>query len=225
MARLSDNPSASDEVAKQLRREILNGDMQPGDRLREEDLSARFQRSRYTIRAAIKILTDARLLEHERNRGAIVPRLTRSRVDEVFGYRSALELGSLRIALQHNADFSRAERAFDKMASLPPDVEWQELTEAHGRIHAEIVAASANSRLISAHAGCLDELRLLIVVLRPNFALDRFVELHRTMLDGLQVGGDTAFEALRIDLEGDGYRAILAALHQQKVDARDGWRD
>lgn len=224
MTDLEDTRPAADLVAQQLRRELLNGDLRPGDRLRESDLSARFQRGRYTIRAALKILTDARLLTHERNRGAIVPALTRDRIDEVFGFRSALELGSLRLALRQHNDFAGAERAFAEMAALPPDVEWVRLTDAHARIHSEIVRASENSRLISAYAACQDELQLLFVALRPNFALERFVDLHRAMLDGLHEGGDVAMEALREDLEGDGYRAILSAMRRDSDNRPPTWR-
>lgn len=150
MTRAVDPGTAAEEVALQLRRELLNGELQPGDRLREEDLSLRLHRGRYTIRAAIKILADARLLVHERNRGAVVPELTRARVDEVFGYRSALELGSLRLAQQQHNDFAGVGRAIEVLAALPGDAEWLDLTEAHAAIHAEIVRASENSRLVSA---------------------------------------------------------------------------
>lgn len=224
MADLDETQSAAELVARQLRRELLNGDLNPGDRLREGELSVRFQRGRYTIRAALKILIDARLLTHERNRGAVVPALTRDRIEEVFGYRSTLELGSLRLALLRHNDFTGVERAFDEMAALPADVEWRGLTEAHARIHGEIVRASQNSRLVSAYEACQDELRLLFVALRPNFSLERFVALHRVMLDGLHQGGDAAMEALRNDVEGDGYRAILEAMGSGADTQNSTWR-
>lgn len=211
MAPRSD-PSAAERVAEQLRRELLNGELTPGQRIREEELCARLGCGRYTVRAAISSLVDSRLLVHERHRGAMVPELTRERIDEVFGYRAALELGSLRLALERRDDFRAVDDAVEALAALPPDVEWLQLTEAHARIHAEIVHASGNSRLISAYDNCQDELNLLFVALRPDFTVERFAALHRELVAQLRIGGETALLALRHDMEGDGYRALLAAL-------------
>lgn len=209
---MAPGPSASDRVAEQLRRELLSGRWAPGHRLREEEISTRLGCGRYTVRTAISTLVDSRLLVHERNRGAIVPELTRQRVEEVFGYRAVLEVGSLELALARQGDFSDVERAVDDLASLPHDVDWLGLTEAHSRIHTEIVRASGNSRLLSAYRGCLDELNLLFVALRPDFTVTRFAELHVRLVTDLKVGGDVAVQALHDDLAGDGYQALLAAL-------------
>ncbi|WP_413100088.1 GntR family transcriptional regulator [Streptomyces sp. Inha503] len=211
---------AADRVAVALRRDLLNGDFLPGDRLREGELSARFHCGRYTVRTAIRSLVDSGLLVHERNKGALVPELTQERIDQVFGYRIALELGSLRLALKRGADLDEVSDAVEELAALPEDVEWQELTAAHSRIHEAIVRSSGNTRLISAYSSCQDELQLLFVTVRPQFSVDRFAHLHRRLVVELRKGGETAMNALLEDLENNGRRAVNAALRDAQRQRR-----
>lgn len=85
------NGSAPERVAGILRDELFDGVMPPGTRLREEELSDRFGLGRHTIRTALRLLVDRKLIIHERNRGAFVPELTQERIDDLFGFRKILE--------------------------------------------------------------------------------------------------------------------------------------
>ena len=157
---------------------------------------------------------------HERNRGASVPELTRERIDELFGFRTVLELGSLRLALGQGADLSTVDAAVRELEALPERASWRELTEVHGRIHHAIVVAANNDHLLDAYARCEDELRVLLGVLRPDFSTRRLAVLHRHLLDQLLIGGDVAVQALTDDLELSGRAALLQALHRAETAAR-----
>lgn len=206
--------SAPERVATALRNDVLDGVLRPGCRLREESLCERFGTGRHTIRAALRLLVAAGLVVHERNRGAFVRPLTRARIDESFGFRMALELGSLRLALDRGADLSAVEAAVCELESLPERTPWRRLTESHGRIHHEIVRAAGNERLLTAYRGCEDELQLLFAVIRPDFSAQRLARLHRELMEQLRLGGETAVRALAFDLERSGREAVLHALER-----------
>jgi DNA-binding GntR family transcriptional regulator len=220
MARTDDRTSVPERVAAQLRDEVLDGLVPPGTRLREEEIAARFDVGRHTVRAALRLLADRGLVVHERNRGATVPPLTQDRIDELFGFRTVLELGSLRMALARGADLARVEAAVRELEALPDGTSWRELTEVHGQIHHEIVAAAGNDHLLTAYARCEDEMRVLLAVLRPDFNATRLAALHRHLLDQLHIGGDIAVRALADDLELAGRAALLQALHRAETTAR-----
>ncbi|MPZ95359.1 MAG: FCD domain-containing protein [Propionibacteriales bacterium] len=83
--------AASARVADYLRDAILNGDIAPGERIRQEEVAARFGASRLPVREALRILEAEGLTEHEANKGARVPRLQMHEVDVVYQMRERLE--------------------------------------------------------------------------------------------------------------------------------------
>lgn len=209
--------SAPQRIAAALRDDVLDGRLLPGSRLREESLCRRFGTGRHTIRAALHLLVVAGLAVHERHRGAAVRPLTRERLDETFRFRAVIELGSLRLAQARGADLSPVEDAVAELESLRDGTPWRRLTEVHGRVHHQIVVASGNDRLLEAYRGCEDELQLLFAVIQPDFSATRLARLHRDLVDRLQLGGDTAVQALSDDLELSGRAAVLHAMERRDL--------
>jgi DNA-binding GntR family transcriptional regulator len=83
--------AASQRVADYLRAAILNGEIGPGERIRQEDVAERFGTSRLPVREALRMLEADGLTEHEPNKGARVPRLDRHQVDVIYQMRERLE--------------------------------------------------------------------------------------------------------------------------------------
>jgi DNA-binding GntR family transcriptional regulator len=85
--------SAADSarVADHLRDTILAGALAPGQRIKQEEVAARFGTSRLPVREALRILEAEGLVEHERNKGARVPRLSMHEVDVLYRMRERLE--------------------------------------------------------------------------------------------------------------------------------------
>jgi DNA-binding GntR family transcriptional regulator len=212
-------PSTPEVVAAALRDEVLDGLLPPGARLREEVLCERFGVGRHSVRAALRQLVVAGLVVHERHRGATVRPLSRARIDESFDFRTALELGGLRLALARDADLTPVELAVQRLEALPEHTPWRQLIECHGRIHHEIVRAAGNDRLLHAYRSCEDELQLLFAVIRLDFSAQRLARLHRELVDALRVGGEVALRALEDDLERSGRAAVLQALARSEAAA------
>lgn len=82
---------SSTRVAAYLREAILAGRLQPGDRIRQEDIASRFGASRLPVREALRMLEAEGLTEHEPHKGARVPRLSAHEVDVVYRMRERLE--------------------------------------------------------------------------------------------------------------------------------------
>ena len=83
--------AAPARVAAYLRELILHDVLKPGDRIRQEEIAARFGTSRLPVREALRMLEAEGLTEHEPNKGARVPRLSMHEVDVVYRMRERLE--------------------------------------------------------------------------------------------------------------------------------------
>jgi DNA-binding GntR family transcriptional regulator len=82
---------SSARVAAYLREAILGGQLRPGDRIRQEEVAARFGASRLPVREALRILEAEGLTELAPHKGARVPRLTQHEVQVIYQMRERLE--------------------------------------------------------------------------------------------------------------------------------------
>ena len=134
---------ASARVANFLRTAILNGDIAPGERIRQEEVAERLGASRLPVREALRILEAEGLTEHEPNKGARVPKLSRYEVDVIYQMRERLEPLALSESIPHlGADElerlkeiqSRIEADSDMRSFLALDREFHLLTYTGGGI-------------------------------------------------------------------------------------------
>nr|WP_104191560.1 GntR family transcriptional regulator [Cryobacterium sp. Y82] len=84
-------PSGSPYVYTELKRQILNLELAPGERLYEPTLSNKFEVSRTPLREAIKRLISESLLEQQPTGGVVVPMMDAKTIAELYDVRAALE--------------------------------------------------------------------------------------------------------------------------------------
>src|SRR5204863_4533096 len=80
-----------DKVVGELRRRIIDGVYEPGDRLTGERLADDFGVSRNPVREAIRVLEAEGFLHAQPRRGAVVASLSVRDVEDLFDVRLSLE--------------------------------------------------------------------------------------------------------------------------------------
>ena len=88
--------SASARIAEAVRRAILSGEYQPGERIVQDDLAERYGGSRIPVREALRQLESEGLVRLVANTGAWVQSLTMAQCSEVYQTRERLEPPLLR---------------------------------------------------------------------------------------------------------------------------------
>ena len=83
--------SGGEAVYTELRRRIINLDLAPGSRLKEQELAEQLQVSRTPLREAIKLLLAEDLLQQLPAGGVVVPPLAVRDIEELYTCRAALE--------------------------------------------------------------------------------------------------------------------------------------
>jgi DNA-binding GntR family transcriptional regulator len=114
--------AASARVADYLRTAILDGEIVPGEWIRQEEVAEKLGSSRLPVREALRILEAEGLTEHEPRRGARVPSLSMHEVDVVYRMREQLEQLAIAESIPNlGADDVRAlEAVQDRIEALPP---------------------------------------------------------------------------------------------------------
>lgn len=87
--------SLADQIALELRADIIGGRLLPGMPLIEVDLVKAYNASRNTIREALHRLGQEGLTRYVRNKGVMVRRLVRAEVRDLFVVRRTLELQAI----------------------------------------------------------------------------------------------------------------------------------
>ena len=134
------------EGYEDLRAAIVNGELLPGERLVEEDLSARLGLGRAAVRMALVRLEHDGLVERERHRGARVRRVAEAEAVEILEARAALEGLAARHAA-HDADDAAVDELreiIEDMRQLREAGDLIALSNANARLHAAILDASGH---------------------------------------------------------------------------------
>lgn len=96
--------TASDKTFYQLRKALVEGEIQPGTKLSEVELSTKYEVSRAIVREAINRLETCNLVERKPNVGARVVTLTPEGLMQLYQVREALEGMAARLAAQNMTD-------------------------------------------------------------------------------------------------------------------------
>ncbi len=182
-------------VTDELRRDILNGRFEPGDRLLELPLAEEYACGRAAIRSALVELTTEGLVEREANRGATVRRISVAEAIQITEARAALE--SL-IAGQAARNATAEER--DELRGIIADMR-SAVAEERGRDYSDLNAVfHRRLREMSGHRGAAElvanlrnraahhQYRLSIMPGRPMES----VEQHAAIAEAVIAGDETA---------------------------------
>jgi DNA-binding GntR family transcriptional regulator len=82
---------ASSTVAAMIREAIVNGELLPGEQVRQQDWAERAGVSRPPIREALEVLASEGLLQHSLNRGYFVARISLHEMHQLYLMRRLLE--------------------------------------------------------------------------------------------------------------------------------------
>jgi DNA-binding GntR family transcriptional regulator len=189
--------SISADGYEDLRAAIVSGELLPGERLLEEDLSARLGLGRAAVRMALVRLEHDGLVERERHRGARVRRVSESEAVEILEARAALEGLAARHAALDADDGAIADlRAIiAEMLRLREAGDLLALSNQNARLHARILETSGHetakrlSRTLSSQIVRF-QFRTVLLPGRPN---QSFAE-HSAIVDAIAAHDPDAAE-------------------------------
>ncbi len=196
-------PSSDRALADDLVARILNGEVKPGDPLREQQLADEYSVGRYTVRAALQRLAHDGLVKLEPHRGATVSKFTAGDIREIYWVRGMIEEGAAYALAERGIRPLAAERELARFESLPDDAPWRSVVDIDLAFHQALVSALASGRLDRVFRSLAREMRFCIMQLRPFYPTPAVLaHEHRQLVEAIATGvGETAAAAVRRHLD------------------------
>ena len=180
--------TAVDAVYEALRRNILDGELPPGHRLRSDVLANELKVSRTPVREALRKLESEGLVDASRS-GLVVRQSSEEDLVEIFYLREALEGMAARLAAENatRAEIDELHALFEDMEAVAARGDIALVRKLTGEFHLLVCRASHNKRLIQSLQGLLDHVRqaqssTLYMPGRPADALKE----HRALLRAIE---------------------------------------
>jgi DNA-binding GntR family transcriptional regulator len=195
--------STVEAAANAIRDLILDGELAPGTRLRENDFAERLGVARHSFRAATQILIGEGLLRREPNRGVQVPVFSQEDVEDIFKLRAALEVEAVRLVIKDGSVPAEASAAVTTLAGLSADSPWSDVVQPDLQFHRAIIDAAGSVRLQRSYYGLQSEIVLCMVQLQPAYDHPAQVAAeHEGLLEAIEKGdADRAEQLWRVHLD------------------------
>lgn len=210
------------EVTTRLRQRIVEGQIAPGAKLNERELSEQLQVSRTPLREAIKILAAEGLVELLPNRGAVAASLSEQDVADTFEVIAGLEGQSGELAAQRISQAELAEiRALHyEMLAAFTRRDLSTYYRLNAQIHTLINAAARNPVLTQTWRNV--NARLQALRFRSNFdeaKWQRAVKEHERMVELLAAHDGPALRELLVQHLHNKRDAVLELMRAGQLQA------
>lgn len=138
-----------EDLADQLRRAIIHGELKPGAKISEKVLTEQFGVSRTPVREALKILSTEGLVQLIPNRGASVTQVTWTDLSDAFPIMGALEALAGELACRNATDqqIERMRTLQARMVAMFQKGDRKGYFRVNEEIHQLILDASGNATL------------------------------------------------------------------------------
>ncbi len=176
-----ENVTAQELVLASVRDAILAGVLDPGARLRQEELAELFGTSRIPVREALRALEYEGLVRSEPHRGFTVTSLDADDVEEVYDLRIVLESHAIRLAipLLTDEDLVELEAIYKEMVEAP-NADAQ--LAARERFYLRLYSVSGRPRLV----GLIARLRQEVARALRMPTLQHAPSIHEAFFDAVR---------------------------------------
>lgn len=185
-----------------VRRAIIDGRLQPGQRLTERELCETFGISRTVVREVVRMLAAEKLADFEPHRGLRVAELTRKRVEEIYQIRTELEAIVVRsfLAAATDEDIETARDFGARMLQAGARGDRAEIVETMADFE-RFMLDVADNQIAAEMLGHLNTRisMLRMFAMREDGQLDTGMEGVRAIISGISLRDSDAAElAVRI---------------------------
>ncbi|MGD7003871.1 GntR family transcriptional regulator [Corynebacterium halotolerans] len=166
LSRLDMKTRVGDQAYEALHAAIVSGAYEAGRRLQIRDLAEELGISVMPVREAIKRLEEVGLVETEPYRGAVVKRLTRSELLQIYAVRRLLEVEAARLGTERiaNGDVVELVQHYQEMVDTLERGDIVNYLDMDEAVLLKIYSASGNNVLVDTIRSLWDRCRIYKIV-------------------------------------------------------------
>ncbi|MFG2058090.1 GntR family transcriptional regulator [Micromonospora sp. NPDC048930] len=194
LRRITPPPSLSLLAADAVRKMILAGELRPGDRVVENQLTHQLGISRPPLREALRVLEQEGLLVQQPRRGVIVVPITLHDVYEIFTLRDRLERMAVELGVPVRSPdrLERCRAALRELEAAARAGDAATVTDRAFDFHLAVVGLAGHRRLEESYRSLSLQMRLCMGMNQQarvaGEGLWGNVERHRAILETLERG-------------------------------------
>ena len=214
-------------VQDELERQILRGELAPGERLSEQAIGTALSVSRGPVREACRALADIGLVTLVPNRGAFVKQLTQKDAYEVYDLRAGMVgLSASLLALNLTEPVAAELDSYvAQMDSAAKGEDFTRFSKLNLDFHDCIVSATGNSRLLKIYRSLVKEFSLFRVhALVQRDGLMQSNQEHRRIVRALKSHDPVACFEASFEHVQHGKQRMLQAVQGWKRPGGEGAR-
>lgn len=189
----------SEQVAEYIKQSILEGELNPGDQVKEVLLSTKLGISRAPIREALQVLAREGLIQSEPQKGKFVSALTAKQILDSYFTGGVLEAAAVTqaLALYTEEDLANLEQIVEQMREVAESgLEHASLAKLDSTFHNILFSRVDNELLIElCRRSCQGISKFLLYKHWINlYTPQRVYERHLTILEALKAGSPAKLE-------------------------------
>jgi DNA-binding GntR family transcriptional regulator len=212
---------SAEKLISQIKQDIADGLLKPGDQLEEAALSERFGVSRTPIREAVRSMVDSGLLETRPRKGAFVRTMSAKELLDLFDVAAELEAMASRVAAEklRQSDVQLIKTGLNACYVAAEADDAKAYCQANLDFHRAIHKASGNYWLTEQ----LKQIELHINAYRSmpyevRGRMEKSVQEHQEIFDAIMEGDGEKVRILMRDhmmLQGQRLPSLIQALENQ----------
>ena len=143
------NQPLSGGLFSALQKDILVGNIKPGEKLTEQSICDEYKVSRTPVREALRQLEKDGLIENIPNRGAFVIGFSDQDIADMYELRSAYEIQAVKWAIERITDeeLSKLEETFEFMEFYTHKNDFEKMCSINTNFH-ELIYEAAHNRML-----------------------------------------------------------------------------
>jgi DNA-binding GntR family transcriptional regulator len=184
------NNSISTQVYATIKKDILAGVLQPGERLLVLEIAGRFQISQAPVREALERLKSEGLIDSKPNKGSVVSEITAKEVRDIFVLREIIEGFAVRESMPKlmERDYQYLGDVLRRMDLAIRDSDLLQILELDMEFHGFFYKLCDNQAVLELWNTMKTKVMRFMAISNRLRSTDKLVEGHMALIQAIRTG-------------------------------------